>query len=265
MALQINKNSIYVFVDDSGTPSTPKNQPLFQLGGCILHGSQMPIINDGWEQIKEEVFGDKKFPFHASSDEVKKLSDEHKQKFFNFFDAHRFGRFSVGYNLNFNKQECIQIVKEGSYEICILNLLQNSLPKILKYYSKWYISSNIVIIFEDCERDRDSLNSVVNRLKSEVSPKIKYPIEYHISSKTQDLPCLEIADLISNKGYQAWRALIKQKQKDPEYTAEEEYTYGLEKVFPRNDELVYSLLMNEAQLNAYFKSKGSKLWLPTYS
>lgn len=142
-------------MDESGIPNVFTEDPIFCLAGVIVHSKYISLISETWGKLMRECFGDENFIFHSSSDLVKNSKHIH-QKILDFCKLPIFSRFAVGYH-----EKSLIDYPLTQYRVCSDFLKQKTFPRLIQYYP----FSKIVLIFEDCERDRNLIQESFNDLE----------------------------------------------------------------------------------------------------
>lgn len=252
--LFLDNNTMCVFMDESGL-STLSGHNAFGIAGCIIHSSEISYIENKWKILIGTVFGNPNHKFHASADETKNLSKEHKQQIFNFFKENIFGRFAVGYH----KNSQISDYSSDPYKICPELLKQRGFISLLEKYplpqshlsvlhptKQLFLPSSllpfrrIVFIFEDCERDREKIWESFSGLKYYIN-NIEINTELYFMPKGKAHACLQIADAIANVGF---REVLR-------YCNGGEQGYDFKEIFHSIDKrYIYFMAIGSATKNA---------------
>lgn len=208
--LQKDNDTLYIFIDEGGSFYTPNDVPAFCLGGCIIHESQLSEINSNLEEIKQEILGDRNLPL--SAEVVSQLSDKDKRRLFDFLKDYQFGRLAITYNRNYKLQTWITI-KESTYDFCREAFRVLVLPKLLECYPEVYSSDKIVLIFRDDDVDQKVAQNKL--IGSYFFNDKKVQLNGYFLSKEDSVPCLEVANIVSDLAYQnAKRQYNKEESTD---------------------------------------------------
>lgn len=244
--LALDADTMCFFIDESGDSLLQGKQSAFCLGGCAVHSTQLPFIENQWKLLMVRLFGKSDHIFHATGSETGSLSDLQKQKIYDFCKRNYFGRFGVGYHKNSE----IEDYPSEPYKICadllvhdgIIKILQNyliikTLPTGVKHPSRdIYLSAQrlpfrrIVIIFEDCERDRELIKRSYGDIKNYNLNGIEIEPEFCFMPKNFSHPCLQIADLIANSCYREVLRHYRSKKSDQAYDFKEIFHSGEDRV-----------------------------------
>lgn len=236
-SLQLDSDTMCFFLDESGVPSLPKKQDGFCIGGCAVHSTQLPLLTEKWRELMQKMFNDPMHVFHASADRTKNLHKEDHKEFFNFCNRNVFARFGVGYH----KKSDLSQWPKNPYEICARLLIEPCFLKLLENYpiykpslSSWvrhpthdiHLQAKIlpfrrvVIIIEDCERDRD----IIKKSYTAFGPIYKLNgidinPEFYLMPKGSI--GLQIADLVTNVSYREILRHCKKEKKEQGYDFKE--------------------------------------------
>ena len=90
---EINPATLLVFMDETGEESlSDPNAPFFGVGGLIVGCRQyFESVENPWHLIKDERFGGRGYPLHAS--DLRNPSTEQIDSLNTFFSNDTFGRF----------------------------------------------------------------------------------------------------------------------------------------------------------------------------
>lgn len=210
--LILDKDTMCIFLDESGVHNLPEGHDIFCLAGIVIHSTEMPHLAHKWSILMRMIFDNSNHIFHASAKETKALPQSKQQDIFNFFKENNVGIFALGYN---KKLEASPILIP--YQVLLIPLIKEGLKKILTRYSinkhpldkilhpngQLYLSHRyipfreIVFIFEECDRDKDFIQESWNALEASVN-NVPIPVKFCFMPKKTAHACLQMADAIAN-------------------------------------------------------------------
>lgn len=188
--LPIEKNTFYIFVDETGNELLKDSSfPVFGLGGCAGPGDFYYYnIHLAWESVKKKSFNGIK-SLHAS--ELRNPNNAQLKGLNDFFINNDFCRFASVISDR-------TILNEYGYQDLYRIVASNLLKRICDV-AKYFKFKKVKMIFEESERCRDlQVKNFSNKeLKIKRSNKnISIPVETYVMSKKENEAGLEVADFV---------------------------------------------------------------------
>lgn len=206
--LELESSCLLAFVDETGSEDLKdKNYPIFGFGGCcILAGNYLDDIAIPWQQMKSSAYGDSQAFFHASEINPKTERFTEKVEGLNHFFKHgSYTRFAALYEINTKIDKNFESLHSAA-----ISLLRNQIMKAAEFWRP----SQIVVIFESCERVDDFLYTHFSSIKSATGTysdgtSIEIPITAFFATKEMRLDGLEVADCIIHTAGSSYRSALR--------------------------------------------------------